>query len=514
MLRAQVHSSHSGANGRGVSLSAEDNYDKNGKKGSLFPVVRNWVVCLCLGFCCIWAVLDSRQRSKVNEYAHTIEELLLGHEESSFSSSQIPGKENDAGALESHPIQFDYTAAEKIPLDVELSNGVPTLDGSYPKMRPLGEILRSWDQNNIDNPPMPFLEELASFDYQVESEMATALEYRKAELPFKVHNIKTLTDTSQRWTDKFLRKQFSTQSSGGLFRGAAPKRHYLVETSILENNFFIWYDPRAVQNERILKKFNFRKPQLDTGWDFDEWLDHARSADAHSISHESPHYYLQTGIPAKKRKELLDGKGADKNYPFITEGLPFFRSGQDNFFVFNFDENKGIQCRFGERGVTAATHYDSGRNSIAMIKGAKRYILSPPRGCEKLSIETDKKHPSFRHSLLNFAQIKGCSDEKYVQGEDGMEEKLALAATAPTVETILSEGEILYIPSYWFHYIISLQTSVQCNSRSGQPDEDKYDTSLFGGKFAIEKCLFGPDSRKRETGETPHDTQHSRSHLH
>ena len=37
------------------------------------------------------------------------------------------------------------------------------------------------------------------------------------------------------------------------------------------------------------------------------------------------------------------------------------------------------------------------------------------------------------------------------------------------IDTILREGEVLYIPSYWFHYMCSLDYSIQCNTRSGPP---------------------------------------------
>ena len=42
----------------------------------------------------------------------------------------------------------------------------------------------------------------------------------------------------------------------------------------------------------------------------------------------------------------------------------------------NIKLNKGIQCRFGMRGVIAEAHYDGGRNMVAMLKGAKRYARS------------------------------------------------------------------------------------------------------------------------------------------
>jgi hypothetical protein len=40
---------------------------------------------------------------------------------------------------------------------------------------------------------------------------------------------------------------------------------------------------------------------------------------------------------------------------------------------------------------------------------------------------------------------------------------------------------VLYIPSYWFHYPVSLEYSIQCNSRSGAPPAGE-------GQREIEEC--------------------------
>jgi len=42
---------------------------------------------------------------------------------------------------------------------------------------------------------------------------------------------------------------------------------------------------------------------------------------------------------------------------------------------------------------------------VAMVKGAKRYILSPPNQCPKLGLMTILYHPEFWHSMLNFAHL-------------------------------------------------------------------------------------------------------------
>ena len=39
-----------------------------------------------------------------------------------------------------------------------------------------------------------------------------------------------------------------------------------------------------------------------------------------------------------------------KKATFVGKDLKIFSSMENNFFVFNVEKNKGIQCRFGMRG--------------------------------------------------------------------------------------------------------------------------------------------------------------------
>jgi ribosomal protein L16 Arg81 hydroxylase len=34
-------------------------------------------------------------------------------------------------------------------------------------------------------------------------------------------------------------------------------------------------------------------------------------------------------------------------------------------------------------------------------------------------------------------------------------------------EVVLHAGDVLYLPTFWFHHIVSLTTNYQCNTRSG-----------------------------------------------
>ena len=92
---------------------------------------------------------------------------------------------------------------------------------------------------------------------------------------------------------------------------------------------------------------------------------------------------------------------------------------------------------------------------VAMLKGAKRYILNPPSACKQLGIISDTRHPSYRHSVIDWSDIQQAESRGF--------------ATIDGIDTIVKAGEVLYIPSYWLHYIISTRYSIQCNSRSGGP---------------------------------------------
>ena len=139
------------------------------------------------------------------------------------------------------------------------------------------------------------------------------------------------------------------------------------------------------------------------------------------------------------------------------------------------------------RAVVAEAHYDGGRNMVAMLKGAKRYILSPPKDCERLSIIRDKAHPSYRHSTADWSNMDAEVRRDFSE--------------VSAVDTILRQGEVLYIPSFWFHYIISLDYSIQCNSRSGSPPGGE-------GAHDIESCMSGgggEDKKKRARPSRPRE---------
>lgn len=362
--------------------------------------------------------------------------------------------------------RVDYSKREKYRYPDVLSE--PPEEGGYPELRTLKDIMKDWHQDEDFEGILT--ETLIHFNFSNHEERKAAKRFRNAGLPFKVYDIPEIADATAKWTDAYLTENF--QDRQRLFQ-RGPKASGTCQES--PNNFFAFFIPK-LWNIHLLGL----PPTRDNDWNYAMWAEHARYADATELSPDQPHFYWQAGVSAEERYSKSSA------WTFITRDLPSFSSTEKNFFLFHPEEQKGIQCRFGERGVVAATHFDGGRNMVAMIHGAKRYILSPPNQCSKLGIFTNKKSPIYRHSLLNFGHIKYLDNESENQMTTEERSWLELASKSLAVETVLKQGEVLYIPSHWFHYIISVQKSAQCNVRSGI---DESGTEEFGGRSEVERCI-------------------------
>mmetsp|Transcript_30384 Transcript_30384/g.39167 ORF Transcript_30384/g.39167 Transcript_30384/m.39167 type:complete len:124 (+) Transcript_30384:1413-1784(+) len=120
--------------------------------------------------------------------------------------------------------------------------------------------------------------------------------------------------------------------------------------------------------------------------------------------------------------------------------------------------------------IVAAAHYDGSRNYVAIMGGLRRYMISSPKNCEFLYLYP-KGHPSNRHSQVDWSDINYNMNNKYPKFEK-----------ATVSEVILKAGDIMYIPSGWIHYVMSLNINWQCNSRSGK--------SKGGQDIYLHKCGF------------------------
>lgn len=325
-----------------------------------------------------------------------------------------------------------------------------TLNITEPKYFSLSELFKIWPPNDtsskswLKSPAYPDKGfGLQRLHYDMPDELALAKKFRENEIPFVLTNLPDMVDVEKAFELKALLRQF----------GNMPR---MVEKS--ETNYFVYYSVRNLF--RILWRYpNWKVPQVDVSMTFLSFLRHAEEAETAGpiAGDRSLHYF-----------NINAGEGY--SLPWIREAFHFFTPDKPSFFVVDPEEFRGINCRFGMRGVTAAAHYDIGRNFVAMVKGRKRYILLSPRECGKLSL-LPRSHPSGRHTSIDWTdrtQLETHSD----------------ILRAHATETVLSAGEILYIPSYWFHFIVSQDASIQCNARSGSSEE---------GADDIKKCMDHAD---------------------
>jgi len=365
------------------------------------------------------------------------------------------------------PPLVDYT---KHKYDYPALMDEPPTQGGYPQLETLGDMLTRWPQNDVDNPPTPLVERLLHFNYSNPEERAAALKFREAELPFKMYDVPEVTEAGLKWTDAYISEHFDKPHS--FLSGGPPRSQGKCQES--QNHFFAFFTPPLWKVTTMGVP-----PTRNNDWSFKMWARHARYADAVGLAEDRPHFYWQAGVPKEERYQRKS------QWTFVSRDLPSFSSTEETFFCFNPEEQKGIQCRFGERGVTAATHYDAGRNMVAMVSGAKRYILSPPRECSKLGIVTERENSIFRHSLLDFGNLDYLNTEEGKNMSQDERAWLERAKDSMAVDTVLKAGEVMYIPSHWFHYITSVQKSAQCNVRSGV---NKEGTPEFGGAQDVSEC--------------------------
>ena len=117
-----------------------------------------------------------------------------------------------------------------------------------------------------------------------------------------------------------------------------------------------------------------------------------------------------------------------------------------------------------------------------------RYILvAPEDSCDMYLL--GRNHPSGRHSAVDWSKPDSWGD-------------FPDFPTMPAHEVVQEPGDMLYLPTFYLHYINSIDTNYQCNTRSGRSN---------GGTKAIHHCTPGFDSRS--VGE-PNERGQSDRHAH
>jgi len=384
----------------------------------------------------------------------THDEVLKANEAAVRKQRSIPkeelGKSRPAGSLVG---RGETDGTERVELaDPAAGDAAPE---AYPRLFPLPGILDAW---SVDEPRVPAsygaFASLRVFDFSSEAEVKAARGFREAEVPFVARGVPNLLRLRDEWSDESL-----AASLPG-------KRH----TEVSPTNHFMYYSrgARGGTSHPIVTR--------DESRSYAQWRKHAEEVEAAVLGGEAANRKTEHWYFLASSKHIKPGgvrpSGANG---FIARDLRVFDgsrpdNGDDadvaksDFFIVDPRAQRGIHCRFGQAGIVAEAHYDGGRNFIAMVRGRKRYVLSPPSECPHYNLLMDG--PSARHSRTDWGDAE---DYRRTLG------------SAKALEVVLEAGDALYVPSFWFHLPVSLETNIQCNTRSGSPPE---------GALDIEKCGF------------------------
>lgn len=153
--------------------------------------------------------------------------------------------------------------------------------------------------------------------------------------------------------------------------------------------------------------------------------------------------------------------------------MPVWGQGYDclslSCLIYSFQYMRKMPHLFIENttGLVAQDHFDNERNMIAVLGGERRYILGHPKNCKDMSLYP-MLHPLEWHTQVDWFAPNATAFPNF--------DKVRVN------EVVLEAGDVLYLPTYWFHHIVSLSKNYQCNVRSGHSlhyDQDIYDCGFL-----------------------------------
>ena len=166
--------------------------------------------------------------------------------------------------------------------------------------------------------------------------------------------------------------------------------------------------------------------------------------------------YKEIIYPSEKYFSILQ-KPPDDYYYYSSGGIELLEVGdiftQESLKSLTFSghlkrgELGQVNYWLGKANVTAYTHYDTSYNLHMVAYGQKRFIIFPPDAYRKL-----KLYPCL-HQFYRQVQTDIFDSEV----RDVIIEKLN------GVEVLVNPGEVLYIPPYWFHSVVTMKTTISFN---------------------------------------------------
>ena len=339
-------------------------------------------------------------------------------------------------------------------MDYDVFNCPPTPPLGYPRDYPVMDVLRNWPLDDTTySLDRSIYQGICIFDFattflidekvlDLQSQIAA---YRQKEVPFVIRNDPAVLDTVERWnTNNYMFELLK----GRIYRSEISTSNHMMYWNIVGGY-------TEVPND-------WKPPTWMRPMSFADWYDIANSTNTkptdehvyirmdgcHSSSSLCDSSYRRTGLIGSYRGATISD--ADFWFGEMTFFNPDFEDSL--LYIVNAQKQRGIQCRFGMEGILAENHFDNDRNFVAVLGGERRYLLGHPKNCKGMALYKHR-HPMERHSMVDWSRPNLTEHPDF--------------ETVRVNEAVLQAGDVLYLPTYWFHTIVSLSLNYQCNTRSG-----------------------------------------------
>jgi hypothetical protein len=354
--------------------------------------------------------------------------------------------------LKTHPIpSYDIHSCPDVPPE------------GYPfQWNLVGDILAQWPADDMDPPASATIYQgLCVFDF--EKDYDKAFRYRNEELPFIVRGDPAVAQTVERWnTPYYLQALLGDVKQGAEYSSTS--------------DFLYW------TNANVHHQADWQPPTQHLEMTYSEWMEKANLTDDRLLQPGMPHYYFKVvGCAAGRSSHSSLSSSSSllpmmpcsilaggEHVPYLTDEMPFYTQTRSSLYIketVDGTQSKAINCRFGMKGVKATNHFDGERNFITVFQGVRRMILAHPNQCSKLAL-FPPGHPSARHSQVDWSHPDLTLFPEFDE---------ALAN-----EVVLQPGDSLFLPSLWFHFIVSMSLNIQCNTRSGMDSKHVADIDACG----------------------------------
>ena len=201
--------------------------------------------------------------------------------------------------------------------------------------------------------------------------------------------------------------------------------------------------------------------------------------------------------------DALSADAEPRGFLSATADLPGGGGGQDAIFW------------AGDEATTAHAHYDPTHTMFVQVVGTKTFTLWPPERWPSLRLHPHG-HPGHRQAQRDVAAEPppplraGCLDTRRPKAErkppfwsprrkveatttSAAASSSAAEGCAESQQTTLSPGELLYVPPYWFHTVVSRSFSVAVSVVTDSRDGDRFEAACRQG---LPAPLVAPDASR------------------